>query len=366
MTDEVRPLTSIRGVAASLVAVYHFHQFDAIPWAPLANLVRRGYFWVDLFFVLSGFVMAMTYGAMFTARYDGAAHRAFLLKRIARIYPLYLAVTLAVSLYTLAVYHGYQGVHRPGVNLPHPVLAHVTNLLMIQAWGFGSSIGGPTWTISTEWAAYLVFPPLLALTLYRGAAAAWLTGLGAALLLWYVGTHVEAGQTVRNGQLDLFHCHDAAAVLRCVAGFNIGLLAFRVQGIAAARALLGRDAVCLALFLALLAGMALQIDDLALYPLLPLLVIALASVKGWARTLFSAPPLYALGVLSYAIYLVHDHFGVLLEQLDLRLPHYLPAALAPWVAAAITYAGVLATAAVSYRVIEKPWRGRLRRAFATG
>lgn len=363
LQGEIKPLTSIRGVAACMVAAYHFFQNETFPAQWLANLVRKGYFWVDLFFVLSGFVMAMTYGAMFVRGYRWSAHREFLGRRIARIYPLYLAVTLAVSAYTLAVYHHFHNTHRPAVDLPHPLLAHITNALMIQAWGFGTSIGGPTWSISTEWAAYLIFPLLVSLALYRGWVATALLGAAAAALLYWVGTHAETGQTVRNGQLDIFHCRDTMAVMRCVGGFALGLVAFRAQAIGPLARLLGRDEVCLALFLALLAAMAAKLPDLWIYPLLPLLVISLAQVRGWAARLFSAEPLYHLGLWSYAIYLVHQHFDVLLQQLDRHLSHVLPAALAQWAGAAITISLVLGTAVVSYRLIEKPWRGRLRHLF---
>lgn len=360
MAAEIKPLTSIRGIAAVLVAVYHFHQLQDTGVPALNNFIRHGYFWVDLFFVLSGFVMALTYAGMFTSGFSWRAHRDFLWKRIARVYPLYLAITLGVSAYSLLIYGGYAGVHRPAVNLDNPLLAHVTNLLMIHAWGFGASIGGPTWSISTEWAAYLLFPLLAWLALFRGKLSAALLGGVAAGLLVYVAIFPETGQTTRNGQFDIFHCLDLKAVLRCIGGFSIGLLAYRFRQTPFLMKFLARDAVCLGLCALLFAGMAAPLPDLALYPLLPLLVLSLSAVQGRAATVFSWTPFYQLGVLSYSIYLLHAHFHVVLGQLEKHLPRFMPETAALFVSAALTYAVVLGLAVLCYRFIEQPGRRWLR------
>ncbi len=359
MAAEIKPLTSVRGIAAVLVAVYHFHQTADTGVTALNRFIAHGYFWVDLFFVLSGYVMALTYAGMFAQGYSWSAHKDFLMKRIARVYPLYFSVTMLISLYSLAVYGGYGEVHRPAVHLDHPILAHITNLLMIHAWGFGASIGGPTWSISTEWAAYLLFPWLVYLALFARRAGAVVLGCIAAATLGFVATQPETGQTVRNGQFDIYHCMDMMAVLRCLGGFSVGLLAYRLAALPALR-FLQQDSVCFAVFIALLAGMASGLDDLWLYPLLPLLVIALAGVQGAAARFFSAQPFYQLGVLSYSIYLLHAHFHVVLGQLELRLPQYMAPNVAAWLAVILTYGMVLGAAVFCYRYIEKPGREALK------
>jgi len=362
MAVEIKPLTSIRGIAALLVVVYHFHQTAAMPFAALGHFIHRGYFWVDLFFVLSGFVMALTYADMFGARYDWRAHRDFLVKRIARVYPLYIAVTLAVSFYSLAVYGGYGDVHRPAVHLDDPLLAHVTNILMIQAWGFGTSIGGASaWSISTEWAAYLLFPFLVYCSLFAGRIMAGLLGLAAVVLLVYVATHPEFNSQNRNGQMDVWFGQDALVVMRCLGGFCIGLLAFRATRVSGLMHVLQKDVVCAGLFVALVGLMASTLADLWLYPLLPLLVLSLYSVRGWAARFFSLWPLYRLGILSYSIYLVHVQFHVLFDQLNLWLPRIIPEPYAVWVSAGVTYSAVLLAALAGYYLIERPSRAALRR-----
>ncbi len=364
MISEIKPLTSIRGIAALLVMIYHFHQTDTAPFELLGNLIDKGYLWVDMFFVLSGFVMALTYGALFAGGFDRRQYRDFLGKRIARVYPLYFAVTIAISVYSLLIYGGYSGAHRPGINLDQPLLAHVTNLLMIHAWGFGNSIGGPTWSISTEWAAYLLFPWLAYFALFAGKRAAAALAVFAMCLLVYVATTPETGQTVRNGAMDIYHCKDFLAVLRCLVGFMLGLLAFRLKDNLTIKHWLTKDWCCLVLLVTLFAAMAFKLHDLFIYPLLPPLVLSLALVQGIAARCLSWTPFHHLGVLSYSIYLIHAHALVLLQQLQLRLATYLGEDGANWVAAIASYVTVFVCAIISYIVIEKPGRVILRRALS--
>jgi peptidoglycan/LPS O-acetylase OafA/YrhL len=119
-SPEIRSLTGIRGVAASAVVLYHFDlgQPDS---GPLQHVLHHGYLAVDLFFVLSGFVMALTYGRAFVLQPNIEGFGRFLENRLARIYPLYLVTTLLA----FAV-EGAPVSAVPGRDI-------VTNLLMIQA-----------------------------------------------------------------------------------------------------------------------------------------------------------------------------------------------------------------------------------------
>ena len=66
-TPESRALTGLRGLAAMLVLLHHFTLQVGPDLAPplLRGLLRKGYLGVDLFFVLSGFVISMVYGRWF-------------------------------------------------------------------------------------------------------------------------------------------------------------------------------------------------------------------------------------------------------------------------------------------------------------
>lgn len=101
---EIRALTGVRGVAALLVVIYHW----AMPYMPQGSvafrLFGRGYLFVDLFFVLSGFMMALNYGHLFENHVRWPAIRFFFLRRFARVYPLYFVVMLALIVFQVAAY----------------------------------------------------------------------------------------------------------------------------------------------------------------------------------------------------------------------------------------------------------------------
>ena len=89
MKPELRALTSMRGIAAWFVVLYHIRLSVAgLPDAVVAVLAK-GYLAVDFFFLLSGFVIWLAWHDRLRT---GGLSRvpAFLLKRIARIWPLHL------------------------------------------------------------------------------------------------------------------------------------------------------------------------------------------------------------------------------------------------------------------------------------
>src|SRR5262245_17001477 len=100
---EIPPLTSVRGVAALWVVLGHlsgqilrvFDNSQSSQWL-LTNLAHGNQFAVDIFFVLSGYIMIVAYGVMVDAP-------RFYLNRFARVFPLHIAVLIAaiVGLYLL-------------------------------------------------------------------------------------------------------------------------------------------------------------------------------------------------------------------------------------------------------------------------
>lgn len=102
---EIRSLNSLRGLAALMVAAFHAPMlFGVKAWLPHAYLA------VDLFFVLSGFVMAHAYGGRIAG---GLSFPRFAQLRLARLYPLYALATVAgFALLLLKASQGF-GVFRP-------------------------------------------------------------------------------------------------------------------------------------------------------------------------------------------------------------------------------------------------------------
>ena len=354
---EIRSLTGLRGAAALVVMAYHYRN--------LASVVDRGpsalgpgYLMVDLFFILSGFVMARTYGAAFA---DGASWRRmldFLEARVARIYPLYAIVTLATLVLVKVTAQGYP---------TRPVQALLTNLLLVQNLGSGLLCGTcseklilPGWSISTEAAAYLLFPVLAAPALFQSRAAAlWLLAASAAALcivsaLPFSWLHALE----RHGKLDVSGGETLWPLLRCLAGFNIGLLVWRVHAH-------GTLAWVQHRFMSPLLAAALGVlwlvpgSDLVVVALFPVLILHLCAQQvPLSRALGSVWP-HRAGEWSYAIYLLH---WPALTVMPLVFPP-LKAAHLPhaWtVSLALMAVWTIALSALAHYTIERPARRQLR------
>ena len=93
--EELASLTPLRGIAALWVVIFHFcWYFPTIHPERYTGAVYKGYLAVDIFFVLSGFVITHVYKEGFARRVTGRHYRDFLMARVARLYPLHITVLL--------------------------------------------------------------------------------------------------------------------------------------------------------------------------------------------------------------------------------------------------------------------------------
>jgi peptidoglycan/LPS O-acetylase OafA/YrhL len=357
---EIRALTGLRGVAALLVALYHINPNLIAPTAA-GRFVGKGYLWVDLFFVLSGFLLAMNYAHRFAGGWSLGAWLDFLLHRLARIYPLYLALVAASLAYSLVLYGGlHASAPPPALTLSEPARDVAANLLMVQSWGLGKSIDGVAWSLSTEWAAYLLFPLLVAIALFGRPRAALAAAASAALVVGATVTLTMRDGAYHSGPLDAYDGATLEPLLRCLGGFVLGLVTFRLAQSPRAVAIAGHD-VTIAVALGLLAsGLAAGVHDLVIYPLFALLVLGLFGNRGYVGQIFACPPVYWLGVVSYSVYLLHPYLVAPRSALDASLQTLLPEPWAGVVTSVAIYAVLLAASALAYHAIEEPGRRWVR------
>jgi peptidoglycan/LPS O-acetylase OafA/YrhL len=152
-------LTAVRFFAAIYVVLFHFSGHVIPFW----DHIGSGYLGVDLFFVLSGFILMYNYGDKAT---PGAKfYRLFLSARVARIYPAYVLAFLlaipAVILFNLARYPPVEAWTKMAV-------AGLATLSLMHAWfpRLASFWNFPSWSVSGEMFFYLCFP-ILAVWLKR-------------------------------------------------------------------------------------------------------------------------------------------------------------------------------------------------------
>ena len=346
---EIRALTGLRGCAAILVMLYHFSLSVPANTLPLQNMLHNGYLCVDLFFVLSGFVMAYSQAGLFETGYRVRTHVTFLIARIARIYPLYAVIT--VESFCLLVSRT--------TDLDYYALGRTLflNLALVQAWGLAPSLEGATWSISTEWAAYLLFPFLLCISVFASNRTAIITAatslLAVAVVAFWPAEVGFPGQG-RNGPLDVYSSATSLPLLRCVAEFVLGLLTFRIASDLAGKMRRWAGPLACVTILAMAVLMSRSGWDIGVIALFPLLILALVPQTGSVGKFLAAQVPYRLGQWSFSIYLIHDKFshsaGSVRAWLALRVP------LASEVTVLTISALVIAVAAVSYFVVELPLR----------
>lgn len=292
---ELRPLTSARGIAAWYVVLYHIRESatGSLP-AGMIDFFARGYLAVDFFFVLSGFVIWLNYGALLGgARWRSAPY--FLWRRLARIYPLHLLMMLGAVAFAVVCIATGRGMP-PGFawnTLPW-------HLLLVQNWGLLPQLGWnvPAWSISCELGAYLLFPLLMARTDWRRTSTPLLLGLLALLFAGLVALFAVAGKDLLGNDIPRL------GLPRCLFEFAMGTIAAALWlrwREAPGRPAIGAAALTLAGFAAYLAGapepLALPFVFVALLLLLALTADGASPLKG--RTI------HWLGEISYATYLAH-------------------------------------------------------------
>jgi peptidoglycan/LPS O-acetylase OafA/YrhL len=352
----IAALTGLRGIAALLVASFHF--VIAVPgYQPshrfgFTNVVDHGYLAVDLFFVMSGFVMALSYGHYFRRGVEAAQLGIFMIRRAARIYPLYLAVTL---LYIA------QSVFRPGLA---PWLADrkgeiVANIFMVQSWGVSRSIVEQAWSISTEFAAYILFPFVAAALLFAGPRKAVLCAVLCAVGIVIVSLSPTPADYWPLGPLDIHTDHTGYAVLRCLCGFCLGMITYRIATVAHRKGWQLPPLACYAVTLALLLSQMMPGWDLVTFALMPAFILAVLNDTIVSRILGSTAIVF-LGEISYAVYLVHGKVFPTTGGLVNRWFGALHGVGVEWIAFALFMAATMGAAILAHYFCERPARRWIR------
>ncbi|MGP7796434.1 acyltransferase family protein [Sphingomonas sp. CLY1604] len=324
---ELRALTSLRGIAAWLVVLYHIRGGIAgLP--PAAEAVfAKGYLAVDVFFLLSGFVIWLTWHERLR---DPAAIPHFLQKRIARIWPLHAVMLgMAVALALLLRATGRDDPAFPFAQLP-------LHLALVQNWGFTDTLrwNDPAWSISCELAAYLLFPLLVLSLDWRRVPTPVLIATAAALLL--------ALHLAMNGAATLGEDIRRYGLVRCLIEFAVGSI---LAALYLRRPLLRWTATVAGLATA---GWATGLPETLAAPVtFAAALLTLGLTAGLPHHPLEGRAIHCLGEISYATYLSH-----FLLWKAFKLPLAAPALSPPLVA--LYLALVLAASLALYHGIERP------------
>ncbi len=343
MRHELRALTSLRGIAAWFVVLYHI-RLSVAGLAPGAvAFFAKGYLAVDFFFLLSGFVIWLSWGDRLH-RERWRAVPAFLHKRIARIWPLHIAMlAAAVGLAMLLVVTGHAA---PG---DYPFAQLPLHVLLLQNWGFTDHLAwnDPSWSISCELGAYLLFP-LLALAIdWKRVPTPAVIGAGVALLVLLHATMAEGGAP--NLGYDIARFGLRRCILEFACGTTIAALWWRWRDRPRGPAWISAG---VALLLMLFWATDTLPETLAIPAAFASALLAFALTSGAKGNPLDAGWLHYLGEISYATYLSHFMLFVLFKLALVSDAHAVPPLLI-----GLYLVMVLCASVALYHLVERPAQG---------
>ncbi len=343
----IKPLTAMRFYAAMWVVLFHYWPKLAVAGGTPA-FVERGYLGVELFFVLSGFILCHVY--LPAAERGGFKYGSFLWARIARVYPLHLATLLGVGV--LAI-----GATVAGFSIDSAILSWQSlpaNLLMLHAWGLAPEAGWnhPSWSISAEWFAYLSFPLFAWVALkVKSRPFAAFAGAGALLAVLYAVFPLFAGHTLTSATI-------AWGALRIVPCFALGCAAYLVWKADVLRDKAQAVGLSALLIAAIAAMAAFGAHDTPLVLTFGALMVSLASLTSTGSKAMTSRIGVYLGEISYAVYMVCVPWKLLFVNAASKLlgvSEQMPLWL--W---AVFIVSVVPLAAAAHHLVERPARTALK------
>jgi peptidoglycan/LPS O-acetylase OafA/YrhL len=297
-------LTPLRGIAALLVAFYHFEMAIGrfIP-AKTTMFFEKGYLMVDLFFLMSGFIILHVYKEDFADRIEKSSVKKYIVARFARIYPLhFFALLLLVILVIL---------FSPPGTWPNPIespWAIPTNFLLLHSfyihdiytWNVAS------WSISAEWAAYLVFP-FVALFMNKKKILAPVV-----LVLFVIAAYLSVmyflpRKSLLYPNIPVPHTLNATydyGFLRGIAGFITGMMLYKLYQKPSIKKIFRKDAFSVLTIFLLILALHFSINDMFSMVLFAALVLSFALNNGALHRYCNKRVAQYLGKISYSIYLM--------------------------------------------------------------
>ena len=373
---DIPAIEGLRGVAVAWVIVFHYFvlrdgKFDDAfiaflkSWAPLEAFARNGYLGVDLFFLITGFLLTLPWFRHADAGLAAPDWRSFYARRARRILPAYYVQLVILFFVVLPlVYPRIWIQSTPFVvgNLgAHFTFLHYTSPLTSSSM----TVNGALWTLAIEMQYYLLLPlvaPLFVRWPWRSLVGAAVIAGGWRWLAWndlqiltdfYLRRGAKAGVTEKEVR-HLIETQLPAWALH----FALGILAGRAWMLRRKREVSGAArwipvGVAIGALLALhhvLRNGTSFLGQMGWIAFPVLIAVGMGAIVSWpsmwlSRAL-SVRPLAALGRVSYSAYLYHLPVLLLFNQFL--------AGFGGWGAIVAWFGLVVGVAGVSYRFVELP------------
>jgi peptidoglycan/LPS O-acetylase OafA/YrhL len=371
MDNQIRSLTSLRGIAALIIVVHHFAYY-ALPQlgvlvSAYSHFFQNGYLSVDLFFILSGFIMTHVYWERFHDGVSKANYWQYLRARFARIYPLHLFTLLVlVGLQSIELFSSNPTAFTGKFNLT----ALGANVLMLQAFALkcpplfwcDTYWNEPAWSISVEFVIYAIFPFILFTILKnqpKTDTILYIITLVASLLL-IIFTHNNLDNII-----------GIPSIARCGLECILGVITYKIYRRQQTQRFLNTNFLVIISTVWIVIIMHNWSDELrgfhdwAILPAFSLLILAIADQSNsLGMRMMNSPLLLYLGTISYSVYMVHWVLMAIvkafwLDKLHLVFEEGLTKTQSIF-ALGLFVPIVILTASLTYRFIEVPLRQYLK------
>jgi len=357
-------LDGIRGLAILLVVLWHFVAVPMKPathsgFAPIWTLLGVSWTGVDLFFVLSGFLIG---GILLDNRESQNYFKSFYVRRVCRIFPIYYLLVFAYFAVALVDFGEKAGELKPLMNNPMPFWSYVTftqNLVMTHKTTFGCGWLAMTWSLAIEEQFYLILPFVVRFVPRNRLPWVLLGGAILAPCMRWALLYFERRDALAAGYV-MMPCR-ADALLLGVLG------AYAIRSPEICERLMKHRGRLYAGFCVLLMG----IIGIAIYSsyflsynvtfwgrswlalfYLFLLMIPVVYREGFLAAIMRTALLRKLGLISYGVYLVHQI--VLALTLAFLFPGTERTAAALALPTLVAFILTIALALALYQFIEKP------------
>ena len=296
--NELLALTGIRGIAALFVVLSHINLYF-ISTFHIGKIVYVQPF-VDLFFVLSGFVISLVY--IKKAEATKAFFYKFYSARFARIYPLYIITLIIVAvLLLLAIRSSPHALHNDKDGLTPVAILKQIFLVNAMPVVYCKMIILTSWSVRIEWWLYiLLFPLLMAIKSFRQflAKPVFMILLTCLLIIYLYQPHVTEAATI-----------SWPAFLRGVVGFTLGWLThWHFDNNTKVSDFCKRYCNLLmvtAAVIIIISPFFIPTQPWTALIIFPFLILGLCYNTSFSTSLFSSKFFVVLGDISYSVYLLH-------------------------------------------------------------
>lgn len=332
--QHLKPLTGIRFIAAFIILCLHLKEEYNDLWATdiFDTLFQHGYMGVDLFFILSGFVLSYNYFESYRIR----KHFSFIKNRFIRLWPIHAATLSLIGVYILFL-------SIRGIN-PYEsdsLSSFLLELLMVRCWTT-DELGWnyPAWSIHAEWFAYIFIFPVCIFISRRPKT----------LIRYYLYSIVTL-------IIAYLICSQLPTFLSLIVfPFSLGCFLYPLT----TRVKFQHSIVLWVSIIVLILSIFLNLDKIVLHLSLAGIIIGMLNEKSTISKILSHKAFVYGGKISYVLYMTHSIFESIYTKYFLIVsPFDLP--LFKFFSSLILIIGPIVFAIVWYEFFDKPIHTWLRK-----